>query len=206
MVTITPASPTAPNLAGILRLRALDSFAKLRHLRRGFATAWCRRSCPPRREMRKAVLITDPIPYRERRRTAAARCNGSPILVRHPRTNHTWIRIDLYVENARLGIECSARPIGAAEHAWAHDRAFRAGRRKQRTHPHLLQSGDGFFVKFGSQIERVVERHTLWSEGTGFEGTGCVGQAFSPGTSLARTAVSWIGQTGFPVTRSNTKT
>src|SRR5215510_15237063 len=38
----------------------------------------------------------------------------------------------------------------------------------------------------------------------GFVGNGCVGDVFSPGTSLCGTGRSSIGHTGWPVTRSNT--
>jgi hypothetical protein len=40
--------------------------------------------------------------------------------------------------------------------------------------------------------------------GAGFVGKGCVGQDCSPGTSLAGTGRSSIGQSGSPVTRLNT--
>src|SRR6185369_639508 len=43
------------------------------------------------------------------------------------------------------------------------------------------------------------------SNAAGFVGNGCVGEAFSPGTSEAATGRSSIGHTGFPVTRSKTK-
>ena len=36
----------------------------------------------------------------------------------------------------------------------------------------------------------------------GFDGNGCVGEAFSPGASDAGTGFSTIGHTGLPVTRS----
>jgi hypothetical protein len=38
----------------------------------------------------------------------------------------------------------------------------------------------------------------------GFDGTGCVGHACSPGMSLDGTGRSSIGHTGAPVSRSNT--
>src|SRR5580765_2736843 len=41
------------------------------------------------------------------------------------------------------------------------------------------------------------------SNGAGLLGIGCVGDAFSPGTSEAGTGFSSIGHTGLPVTRSN---
>ena len=41
--------------------------------------------------------------------------------------------------------------------------------------------------------------------GSGRVGNGCVGQACSPGMSLAGTGRSSIGHSGWPVTRSNTK-
>ena len=45
---------------------------------------------------------------------------------------------------------------------------------------------------------------TPWySNGAGFDGIGCVGDAFSPGTSDGGTGFSSIGQIGFPVARSN---
>src|SRR5262245_8386608 len=40
--------------------------------------------------------------------------------------------------------------------------------------------------------------------GGGFVGIGCVADVFSPGTSLCGTAVSGIGQIGWPVMRSKT--
>ena len=42
------------------------------------------------------------------------------------------------------------------------------------------------------------------SNGGGFVGNGCVGDAFSPGTVDAGTGRSSIGHTGLPVTRSST--
>ena len=44
------------------------------------------------------------------------------------------------------------------------------------------------------------------SIGAGFVGNGCVFDALSPGTLDAGTGCSSIGQTGWPVTRSNTYT
>src|SRR5262245_13765465 len=41
------------------------------------------------------------------------------------------------------------------------------------------------------------------SNGSGLLGTGCVGDAFSPGTSDGGTARSTIGHTGLPLVRSN---
>src|SRR3954453_10714947 len=56
---------------------------------------------------------------------------------------------------------------------------------------------------------RVLASSSVTPCGTnagGFAGNGCVGWAFSPGTSLVvSTGRSTIGQTGLPVTRSNTK-
>ncbi len=42
------------------------------------------------------------------------------------------------------------------------------------------------------------------SNAAGFDGIGCVGEVFSPGTSVCSTGRSGIGQTGAPVTRSKT--
>ena len=42
------------------------------------------------------------------------------------------------------------------------------------------------------------------SKGGGLVGKGCVGERVSPGTSLAGTGRSSMGQTGSPVTRSKT--
>ena len=42
------------------------------------------------------------------------------------------------------------------------------------------------------------------ANGGGLVGNGCVGDDTSPGTSLFGTARSSIGQSGFPVSRSNT--
>src|SRR5450756_357720 len=50
------------------------------------------------------------------------------------------------------------------------------------------------------------EPNPCFANGAGFVGKGCVGAAFSPGTSLAPTGLSTIGQIGVPVTRSKTKT
>jgi hypothetical protein len=47
----------------------------------------------------------------------------------------------------------------------------------------------------------------IWrTNGGGFTGTGCVGEAASPSRSEAGTGRSSTGKSGFPVSRSNRKT
>src|SRR6187397_1053775 len=55
----------------------------------------------------------------------------------------------------------------------------------------------------GVKSARSLTVTPWYSNGAGFEGKGCVVEAFSPGTSDAGTGFSSIGQIGVPVTRSN---
>src|SRR5688572_23777986 len=55
----------------------------------------------------------------------------------------------------------------------------------------------------GVKSARSFAFEPWYSNGAGFDGIGCVGDAFSPGTSDGGTGFSSIGHTGLPVTRSN---
>src|SRR4030095_6422512 len=54
----------------------------------------------------------------------------------------------------------------------------------------------------GVESARSLTVTPWYWNGAGFDGIGCVGDAFSPGTSEGGTGFSSIGHTGFPFVRS----
>jgi len=105
-------------------------------------------------------------------------------------------------------VEGSAGPVrGRLRHRKGIQRPLRlAQHRRSEDRPDFVFRDQ--LHRLGSQLRRevdqVVDGHAGAAVSGGFEGIGCVGEYHSPGTSPFSTGCSAIGQTGFPVTRSNT--
>ena len=77
-------------------------------------------------------------------------------------------------------------------------------RREERTGDVLVQDFFALGTQFGCKVDQVGFRNPLTFEGGRFGGVGLRRAACSLGTGEGATERSSIGQTGWPVTRSNT--
>ena len=109
-------------------------------------------------------------------------------------------------EQPARGVEARARPVRAAARERIEHRAAQARRREQAV---VAQPGER--SRHAARCSGVGARgrprsRRCGTSGGGALGTGCVGHARSPGTSLAGTGRSSTGNSGAPVARSSTNT
>src|SRR5580700_9822053 len=70
----------------------------------------------------------------------------------------------LYVKDSCLRVECASAPIRASQDAGKNESALQAGWRVERAETILLHLRDGFGSQFGSKVEGIVQRNSLWSD------------------------------------------
>jgi hypothetical protein len=112
--------------------------------------------------------------------------------------------VGVHEESARTGIIRRPTPLGASVESGENDGPIGARRQPRLMRQDLSPPAKTAARAAGVRSVMISSPNHCRENGGGFSGTGCVGQAASPDNSDFGAGRSSIGNTGVPVSRSNT--